>query len=348
MSATTTPAHRLSPLTRRRIAVFRAHRKAFWSLVGFVVMCVISLAAPLIANDKPLLIRYQQSWFFPLWVDYPETQFGGDFETLANYKDPYVADLIQAEGWMLWPPIPYRYNTHDTELGVPAPAPPTGRHWLGTDDQARDLVARCLYGLRTSLIFALALTLGSSAIGIAVGALQGYFGGKIDLIGQRFLEIWSGLPELYLLIILASLITPSAGWLLLLMLLFSWTKLVDLVRAECLRVRNFDYIKAARALGVPEVRIVWRHVLPNALVASLTYLPFIMAGAVTSLTALDFLGFGLPADSASLGELVRQGKNNLHAPWLGLTVFVLLSLMLTLVVFIGEGVRDAFDPRLKV
>lgn len=339
---------RLSPLAKRRIDVFFANRRAKWSLWIFCCLFFTTLFADLVANDKPLLIKHDGALYFPVFNAYPETTFGGDFETEADYTDPYVVELINEKGWLIWPPIPFSYDTHIADLETPAPSEPTARNLLGTDDQARDVLARVIYGFRVSVLFALALTIGSSVIGILVGALQGYFGGKLDLFGQRFLEIWSGLPELYLLIIISSIITPNVYWLLLIMLLFSWTRLVDLVRAEVLRVRNFEYVRAAKALGVSDLRIIVRHVLPNAMVATMTYMPFILAGAVSTLTALDFLGFGLPPGSASLGELVLQGKNNLHAPWLGITAFAVLSLMLTLMVFIGEGIRDAFDPRLKV
>lgn len=339
---------RLSPLARRRVDVFFSNRRAKWSLYVFCVVFVVTLFADFVANDKPLLVKFDGSYYFPVLKTYPETAFGGDFETEADYKDPYVTELISEKGWIIWPPIPFSYDTHIADLGTPAPSKPSKQNWLGTDDQARDVLARVIYGFRISVLFALALTLGSSVVGILVGALQGYFGGKLDLIGQRFLEVWSGLPELYLLIIISSIITPNIYWLLLIMLLFSWTRLVDLVRAEVLRVRNFEYVRAAKALGVSDSKIILRHVLPNAMVATMTYMPFILAGAVSTLTALDFLGFGLPPGSASLGELVLQGKNNLHAPWLGITAFGVLSLMLTLMVFIGEGIRDAFDPRLKV
>lgn len=345
------PTHikwRLSPLGQRRMHVFFNNKRAKWSLWVFSVLFVLSLFANFIANDKPLIASYNGSWYFPVLKSYPETTFGGDFETQADYTDPYVIELIENNGWIIWPPIPYHYKTHISDLEKPAPSAPTSKNWLGTDDQARDVLARTIYGFRVSVLFAIGLTIGSSLIGIFVGAMQGYFGGKIDLFGQRFLEVWAGLPELYLLIIISSIITPNALWLLLIMLFFSWTRLVDLVRAECLRVRNFEYVKAARALGVSNSKIILRHVLPNAMVATMTFMPFILAGAVSTLTALDFLGFGLPPGSASLGELVLQGKNNLQAPWLGLTAFFVLSTMLTLMVFIGEGVRDAFDPRLKV
>ncbi|WP_053980872.1 ABC transporter permease [Marinagarivorans algicola] len=337
-----------SPLTQRRIDIFLNNKRAKWSLWLFALMLTLSLCSPIIANDKPLVIQYKQSFFFPVFNAYPETTFGGDFETTTDYTDPYIIALIEKNGWLIWPLIPYHYTTHIRNLTSPAPSSPSSSHWLGTDDQARDVLARTLYGLRVSLLFAIGLTFGSSLIGITIGAFQGYFGGTIDLIGQRFLELWSGLPTVYLLIIISSIITPNTAWLLFIMLLFSWTRLVDLVRAECLKVRNLDYIKAARALGVSHIKIIQRHLLPNAMVATIAYMPFILAGAISTLTALDFLGLGLPPGSASLGELVLQGKNNLHAPWLGLTAFVTLSSTLTLMVFIGEGARDAFDPRLKV
>ncbi len=337
---------RLSPLNRRRLDTFLANKRAKWALVIFSLLFTASLFAEFIANDKPLLIGFQGSLYSPVITQYPETLFGGDFDTEADYSDPYVIELIEADGWLLWPPIRYSYDSHIAELPQPAPSPPTLNNWLGTDDQARDVTARVIYGFRISILFALVLTLGSSVIGVLVGALQGYFGGRIDLLGQRFLEIWGGLPVLFLLIIMASIITPNFWWLLLIMLLFSWTQLVDVVRAEFLRGRNLDYVRAARALGLSNRLIMLRHILPNAMVATVTLMPFILTGAITTLTSLDFLGFGLPPGSASLGELVAQGKNNLHAPWLALSAFFVLSLMLSLLVFIGEGVRDALDPRL--
>jgi ABC-type microcin C transport system duplicated ATPase subunit YejF/ABC-type microcin C transport system permease subunit YejE len=308
-------------------------------------MVVVSLFAEVIANDRPLLVRYQGRFYTPVFASYPETEFGGFLETEADYRDPEVRALIEEHGWIVWPPIPYRYDTHIHDLPTPAPSPPTWQNWLGTDDQARDVAARVIYGFRLSVLFALTLTVASSIVGIAAGAVQGYFGGATDLLLQRFIEIWSGMPTLYLLIILASVVTPSFWWLLGLMLLFHWMTLVGVVRAEFLRARNFDYVRAARALGVSSVRIMWRHLLPNATVATLTFLPFITSGAVVTLTALDFLGFGLPPGSPSLGELLKQGKDNLQAPWLGFTGFAVIAIMLTLLVFIGEAVRDAFDPR---
>jgi microcin C transport system permease protein len=335
----------LSPLTRRRIANFRANRRGYWSLWIFLALFVLSLFAELIANDRPLLVRYDGRFYFPVVVDYPETTFGGVFPTETVYRDPAVAKEIAARGWLLWPPIPFSYDTINYELPVPAPAPPSKVNWLGTDDQGRDLLARIVYGFRISVLFGLVLTLASSVIGIVAGGLQGYFGGKVDLIFQRFIEIWGGMPVLYLLIILASIVEPNFWWLLGLMLLFSWMALVGVVRAEFLRARNFDYVRAARGLGVSDAVIMARHVLPNAMVATLTFLPFILNGSITTLTALDFLGFGLPPGSPSLGEILAQGKTNLQAPRLGITGFVVLAVMLSLLIFIGEAVRDAFDPR---
>ena len=336
----------LTPLNQRRWNNFKANRRGWWSLWLFLLLFLLSLVAELIANDKPLLISFDGQWYVPIAELYPETTFGGDFETEADYRDPYLEELIAAKkGWMLWPPIRYSYQTINYDLPVPAPAPPSAENWLGTDDQGRDVTARLIYGFRLSVLFGLILTLASSVIGIAAGAVQGFFGGWVDLIGQRFIEIWSGLPVLFLLIIMASIVQPSFWWLLGLMLLFSWTTLVSVVRAEFLRGRNLDYVRAARALGAGNVNIMFRHVLPNAMVATLTFMPFILSGSITTLTSLDFLGLGLPPGSASLGELLAQGKANLQAPWLGITAFVVLAVMLSLLVFIGEAARDAFDPR---
>jgi microcin C transport system permease protein len=335
----------MTPLTRRRIANFRANKRGFWSLWIFLVLFVLSLCAELIANDKPILVRYDGRNHFPVFVTYPETAFGGDFATEADYRDPEVKRLIEAKGWMLWPLIRYSARTINRDLPVPAPAPPSAENWIGTDDQGRDVMARMIYGFRLSVIFGLTLTLFSSVIGIAAGAVQGYFGGLTDLLFQRFLEIWGNLPSLYILIILSAVIAPSFWTLLCILLLFSWTSLVGLVRAEFLRTRNFDYVRAARALGVSNRRIIVRHVLPNAMVSTLTFLPFILNGSITTLTSLDFLGFGLPPGSPSLGELLAQGKTNLQAPWLGITGFLVLAIMLSLLIFVGEAVRDAFDPR---
>jgi microcin C transport system permease protein len=335
----------LSPLTRRRLKSFLSHRRGVWSLAIFALLFGTSLFAELIANDKPLLVRYDGAFYTPIFHSYPETTFGGEFPTEADYNDPEVARLIDAKGWMLWPLIPYSYDTIVKDLGQPAPSPPSARNWLGTDDQARDVLGRLIYSFRISVLFGFLLTIFGSVIGIAAGAVQGYFGGLTDLLFQRFLEIWSSMPVLYLLIIMASFIEPGFWSLLGIMLLFGWMGLVGLVRAEFLRGRNFDYVRAARALGVLDARIMFRHILPNAMTASLTYLPFILAASVTTLTSLDFLGFGLPPGSPSLGELLLQGKNNLTAPWLSFTAFVVLALMLTLLVFVGEAVRDAFNPR---
>ena len=335
----------LSPLNLRRLHNFRANKRGYWSFWIFTVLFILSLFAELIANDKPILVRYDGSFYLPFARLYPETAFGGVFETEAEYRDPEVKKLIEAKGWMLWAPIPYGYRTIMTDLPVPVPAPPSRNNWLGTDDQARDVTARVIYGFRISVLFGLILTILSSIIGVAAGAVQGYFGGWIDLTFQRFMEIWSGMPTLYLLIILASIVQPNFWWLLGLMLLFSWMALVGVVRAELLRARNFDYVRAARALGMSDARIMLRHVLPNATVATVTFLPFILNGSSTTLTALDFIGFGLPPGSPSLGELLNQGKNNLQAPWLGLTAFFVVGIILSLLVFVGEAVRDAFDPR---
>src|SRR5262249_11642711 len=334
----------LSPLNQRRIANFRTNRRGYWSLWIFVVLLVVSLAAELIANDKPLLVRYDGRFYFPVFVSYPETDFGGFLETETDYRDAEVEQLIRSKGWMIWPPIPYSYDTVVRDVPDRARSAPTWQNWLGTDDQARDVTARLIYGYRLSVLFGLTLTILSSIIGIAAGAVQGYFGGWVDLAMQRVIEVWSGMPAVYPLIILASVVTPSFWWLLGLMLLFSWMTLVSVVRAEFLRARNFDYVRAARALGVGDAAIMRRHLLPNAMTAALTFLPFVTSGAVTTLTALDFLGFGLPPGSPSLGELLEQGKNNLQAPWLGFTGFAVIALMLTLLVFIGEAVRHAVHP----
>jgi len=335
----------ITPLTRRRIENFKVNRRGFWSLWLFLLLFFISLFADFIANDKPLVVRYAGNFYLPILVSYPETEFGGEFETEAAYDDPVVVELIEADGWIVMPPIPYSYDTTIFDLPTPAPSPPTAANWLGTDDQARDVVARLIYGFRISVLFGLTLTLFSTIVGVAAGAVQGYFGGLLDLLFQRFIEIWSGLPTLYLLIILASVVTPNFWWLLGLLLLFSWMSLIGVVRAEFLRARNFDYVRAARALGVSNAVIMYRHVLPNAMVATLTFLPFILSGSIVALTSLDFLGFGLPPGSPSLGELLQQGKSNLQAPWLGFTAFFVIAVMLSLLVFIGEAVRDAFDPR---
>ncbi|MEE9140796.1 MAG: ABC transporter permease [Alphaproteobacteria bacterium] len=336
---------RITPLTRRRIENFKANRRGYWSLWIFLALFAMTLFAEVIANDRPILIRFDGAYYVPVLKTYPETLFGGEFETETDYRDPFVADLITEKGWMVWPPIPYSYDTINYDLPVPAPAPPSAENWLGTDDQGRDVAARLIYGFRISVLFGLTLTLFSSVIGVTAGALQGYFGGLLDLVFQRFIEVWEGLPVLFLLIILASIVEPNFWWLLGLMLLFAWTSLVAVVRAEFLRARNFEYVRAARALGVGDLTIMWRHVLPNAMVATLTFVPFILSGSITTLTGLDFLGFGLPPGSPSLGEMLAQGKANLQAPWLGITAFLALAVMLSLLIFVGEAVRDAFDPR---
>jgi microcin C transport system permease protein len=324
---------------------FRRNRRGWWSLWIFLALFGASLFAEVIANDRPLLVRYEDSFYVPVLRAYPETTFGGDFETEADYRDPFVREAIAAKGWLLWPAIPFGHASVDKDLGVPFPAPPSATHLLGTDDQGRDVVARLIYGFRISVLFGLTLTLVSSVVGVIVGALQGYFGGWVDLSVQRFLEIWGGMPVLYLLIILSAFIQPSFWWLLGLLLLFSWMALVDVVRAEFLRARNFDYVRAARALGAGDIAIMFRHVLPNAMVATLSMMPFILSGSMVQLSSLDFLGFGLPPGSPSLGEMITQGKNNLQAPWLGISAFAAIAVMLSLLVFVGEAVRDAFDPR---
>jgi microcin C transport system permease protein len=370
MSAIEAPRSRfsLSPISARRWANFKANRRGFWSLWIFLFLFVIAMGAEFIANDKPILVSYKGELLTPVFVDYPEEKFGGFF-AVTDYRDPVIQEEIAANGWALWPPIRYSYRTVNNDLPGAAPSKPAflltkedrcGRYlqgvsdpnciagnmnWLGTDDQARDVFARALYGFRISVLFGLILTAAAAIIGIWLGAIQGFYGGWTDLIMQRFIEIWSSLPRLYILIIIATIL-PSGFWVLLgIMIILSWTSFVDVVRAEFFRARNFEYVNAARALGVPNGTIMWRHLLPNAMVATLTFLPFILNGSITTLTSLDFLGFGLPPGSASLGELLRQGKNNLQAPWLGFTGFFVISIMLSLLVFIGEATRDAFDPR---
>jgi len=359
---------RLSGLNQRRWQLFKKNRRGFWSLWIFLALFAISLFAPFLVNDRPMLVSYKGEWLFPTFVDYPETKFGG-FLARTDFRDPVNQDEINANGWMIWPPLRYSYSTVNNELPMPAPSKPAfaltraeacgkypqgvddpncmagNMNWLGTDDQGRDVIARLVYGFRISVAFGLILTIISSIIGMAAGAVQGYFGGWTDLLFQRFIEIWTAMPTLYLLIILAAFITPTFWILLFILVLFSWTGLVGLVRAEFLRARNFEYVRAARALGLSDLTIMFKHLLPNAVVSTITFMPFILSGSVTTLTALDFLGFGLPPGSPSLGELVAQGKNNMQAPWLGLTGFFVVSVMLSLLVFIGEGVRDALDPR---
>ncbi len=359
----------LSPLNRRRWENFKANRRGYVSLWIFLVLFVVTLFAELIANDRPYVVSYEGQLYFPMLVDYPETAFGGDFETAADYRDPYLQKLIAEKGgYMVWPPIRFSYDTHNLDLPTPAPSKPTWLlteaeckeaadklhvpgcrgleyNWLGTDDQGRDVIARMIYGFRISVLFGLVLTIVSSIIGVAAGAVQGYFGGWTDLLFQRFIEIWTSINDLYLLLIISSMFTPGFFILIGILLLFSWVSLVGLVRAEFLRGRNFEYIQAARALGVTNSVIMFRHLLPNAMVATMTFLPFILSGSVMTLTALDFLGFGLPPGSASLGEMLQQGKANLQAPWLGLAGFFTVAIMLSLLIFIGEAARDAFDPR---
>lgn len=335
----------LSPLTRRRLSQFKANKRGYYSFWIFTALLFVCLFAEFIANDKPILLSYKGELYAPTFQSYPETTFGGDFETETDYRDPYIKNLIDQNGWMIWPPIRFSYDTISYDLPEPAPSRPTLTNILGTDDQGRDVAARVIYGFRLSVIFGLILTIISSIIGITAGAFQGYYGGKVDLIMQRLIEIWSSLPSLYILIIFSAMFVPGFWTLLAILLLFSWVSLVDVVRAEFLRARNFDYVRAANALGVSNHTIMYRHVLPNAMVATMTMMPFILTGSITALTSLDFLGLGLPPGSPSLGELLSQGKNNLQAPWLGISAFFSLAFMLTLLTFIGEAVRDAFDPR---
>ena len=336
---------RLTPLTRRRLDAFKRNRRGFWSLWLFLAVFLLTLCAELVANDKPILVSYDGKLYTPIVRDYTETTFGGDFQTFADYRDLALQKNIAEHGWALWPPVRFNYQSVNYERTQPHPAPPGEGNLLGTDDQGRDVLARLIYGLRLSILFGLALTVVSSVVGVAAGAVQGYFGGKTDLVFQRFLEIWGGLPHLLILIIVASIIKPGFWTLLLVLTLFSWTSLVGVVRAEFLRARNFDYVRAAKALGMDDLRVMARHVLPNAMVATLTFMPFILNSSIVSLTALDFLGLGLPPGSPSLGNLLAQGKENLQAPWLGITGFVVVAALLSLLVFVGEAVRDAFDPR---
>jgi len=358
---------RLSPINARRMENFKSNRRGFWSLWIFLILFIVCLFAEFIANDRPIIVFYKGEILVPVFIDYPEEKFGG-FLAETDYRDPVIRDEINANGFAIWPIIRFASNTINLDLPSPAPAPPTWLqkdsvcakiakrtggsrcadlewNWLGTDDGGRDVLARIIYGFRISVLFGLILAAISSVIGIFAGAIQGYFGGMIDLYFQRFIEIWSAIPSLYLLMILSNFFQPSFFTLLGILLLFSWVALVHVVRAEFLRARNFDYVRAARALGLSNARIMWRHVLPNAMVATLTFLPFILNGSITTLTSLDFLGFGLPPGSPSLGEMLLQGKANIAAPWLGLTGFMVIAVMLSLLIFIGEAVRDAFDPR---
>lgn len=359
---------KVTPLNLRRWQNFKANRRGYWSLWIFLFLFLFSMMAEFIANDKPVLISYKGELLTPIFVDYPEEKFGG-FLPVTDYRDPVNIEEIEANGWMLWPPIRYSYRTTNVDVPRPAPSPPTWMleteeacrkydqgvsdnlctygnwNWFGTDDQARDVSARLIYGFRISVLFGLILTLFSAVVGISAGAVQGYYGGWVDLLFQRFIEIWTAIPLLYLLIIISSVLPPGFWVLLGIMLLFAWTGFVGVVRAEFLRARNFEYVNAARALGVGNGTIMFRHLLPNAMVATLTFMPFILSGSIGSLTALDFLGFGLPPGSPSLGEMVQQAKNNLQAPWLAIMAFIVISVMLSLLVFIGEATRDAFDPR---
>jgi microcin C transport system permease protein len=335
----------ISPLTRRRLDNFRGNRRGFISLWLFLALFLTSLVAEFIANDKPILVKFDGAYYMPVLNMYPETTFGGEFPTEADYNDPVLKKLIESKGWMIFPPVPWHHTSVNYLLEVPAPAPPSKVNWLGTDDQARDLLARLIYGFRISVLFGLLLTLASTIIGVTAGAVQGYFGGWVDLGFQRFMEIWSGIPRLYVLIILASFVEPNFWWLLGILILFHWMSLVSVVRAEFLRGRQQDYVRAARALGVGNIVIMFRHVLPNAMVAALTLLPFVLNSSITALTSLDFLGLGLPPGSASLGEVLAQGKANLQAPWIGISSFCVLAALLSLLIFVGEAVRDAFDPR---
>ena len=335
----------MSPLMQQRIQRFKQNRLGMVCFYSFMLIFILALGANFLANNKPLLVKYDQQLYMPILKAYPETEFGGVFETEADYKDPVVQQLINDKGWAIWPIIEFSFDTPNLDLAVPVPSAPTAQNWLGTDDQGRDVLARILYGLRVSLLFGFALTLFSAVIGIAIGAIQGYYGGWIDLIGQRLLEVWGGLPMLFMVMILVSMFSPSIYWLFFIMLLFGWPALVGLVRAEFLRARNFDYVRSARALGVKDHTIMFRHILPNAMSSSLSQLPFMLTANITALTALDFLGYGLPPGTASLGELLLQGKNNLNAPWLALSGFFTLAIVLSLLIYIGEATRDAFDPR---
>lgn len=328
-----------------KISIFKKNKRAYCSFLLLIFIFALSLFSELISNDKPLIVKYKNELYFPVFHNYSDEFWGGDFPTAANYSDSLIQNNIKQNGWLIMPPIPYSFNTVDYYLDSATPSAPSKKHWLGTDEEGRDVLARILYGIRLSLIFALVLTFISSAIGIFVGAVQGYFGGKTDIILQRFIEIWDSLPQLFILIIIASVFLPTFLSLLVILLLFSWTGLTGMVRAEFLRLRNFEYVKAAQVLGVGNFRIMFRHILPNALVTSITFIPFIMAEAITSLSALDFLGLGLSQDYPSLGDLVRQGKDNLQAPWIGISIFVVLSGLLSMLIFIGEGVRDVFDTR---
>ncbi|MEO3991044.1 microcin C ABC transporter permease [Pseudocitrobacter cyperus] len=338
----------LNPINQARWARFRHNRRGYWSLWSFLILFICSMGAELIANDRPLLVQYKGSLYVPLVKDYSEQTFGGQFATAADYQDPWLRKQLSENGWVVWAPIRYGATSINFNTDVPFPSPPSSQNWLGTDANGGDVLARILYGTRISILFGLMLTICSSVMGVMAGAIQGYYGGKIDLWGQRFIEVWSGMPTLFLIILLSSVVQPGFWWLLAITVLFGWMALVGVVRAEFLRTRNYDYIRAAQALGVSDRSIIFRHMLPNAMVATLTFLPFILCSSITTLTSLDFLGFGLPLGSPSLGELLLQGKNNLQAPWLGITAFLSVAVLLSLLIFIGEAVRDAFDPNKAV
>ncbi len=360
---------KLTPLNQRRLANFRKNRRGHWSFWIFLVLFGSSLFAEFIVNDRPIVAFYKGELLFPVFKDYPEEKFGG-FLATTDYRDPVIHEEIARNGWLVWPPVRFSHNTINLDLPKTAPSPPTWAlsdadckaaaarkpggtgtcrdlemNWLGTDDRGRDVLARLIYGFRLSVLFGFSLAIFSSIVGVFAGAVQGYFGGWIDLVFQRVIEIWNAVPHLYLLIIISSIITPSFFVLLGILLLFSWVSLVGVVRAEFLRARNFEYVKAAKALGLSDATIMWKHVLPNAMVATITFLPFVLNGSITTLTSLDFLGFGLPPGSPSLGEMLGQAKSNLQAPWLGITSFCVIALTLSLLIFVGEAVRDAFDPR---
>ncbi len=336
---------KLSNKNQRRWQQFKSHRMGYFSLILFSILFSVCLFADFVANDKPLIVKYEDSYYFPVFKSYSEIEFGGEFEIEADYRDTYIADLINEKGWILWPPIPYSYKTIIYDLPTPAPSSPTQQNLLGTDDQGRDVLARVIYGFRISVLFGFSLTIISAFIGVIAGAVQGYYGGWVDLVFQRLIEIWSSMPMLFMLIILASIIQPNFWILLGFTLLFAWMGYVGYVRAEFLRGRNFEYVLAAKAMGMSDSRLMLKHILPNALVATMTFMPFTLSGSVVTLTSLDFLGFGLPPGSPSLGELLAQGKANLQAPWLGITAFTVLALLMGLLIFIGEAIRDAFDPR---
>lgn len=337
---------RFSPLTRQRLRNFRRNRRAFISLILLCLVTVVTGAAELIANDKPLALRYKGEWYFPFAVSYPETTFGGFLEAETDYTDSFVQEMIleEGDGKFVWPPIRFKYDTINYNLTEEAPAPPDGVNYLGTDDQGRDVLSNLIYGVRVSLLFGITVTLLSSVAGIAFGALSGYRGGMTDLIGQRFIEIWNGIPELFVLIIICSIVQPNLWLLAGIITLFNWPRLTGVVRAEFLKARNMPYVTAAKTLGVGDMTLIFRHILPNAMVSALSYIPFVITGTISTLAALDFLGFGLPPEDPSLGRLLQQGKVNVQDPWIGLSVFAVMSFLLTLLLFVGEGVRDAFDP----